>query len=92
MLKPDVPTVLARFSRQRAACLSFTSYNVANNTLEHRRNTRDDGTMRSMAQVLKEVFPGYLLAEVRVDDAAARAITTAKYVTSVRENSEIYCG
>lgn len=69
-LNPSNNLVLFRYSRQQPQALAFTSYNHVKGKIEHRRNLTPDKQIIPIAQFLKEQYPGYLLADVRVDDVA----------------------
>ena len=78
-LKPMVNTVLIRFSRQKTLLLAFTSYNSHERTIEHRRNVTKDGKTIPIATFLKEQYPGYILADVRISDMATKMNSTFAY-------------
>lgn len=82
-LRPKVDTVLIRFSRQQSLLLAFTSYNCQTCTIEHRRNVTSDGKVIPIATFLKEQYPGYLMANIRISDVATKMNSTFNYA---REN------
>lgn len=81
-LMPSVNTVLIRFSRQRPTYLAFTSFNARERTIEHRRNADRAGNPIPIATFLKEQYPGYVLADIGVDDMVTRADNTFIYARS----------
>ena len=81
-LRPKVNTVLIRFSRQKTLLLAFTAYDSQTRTIEHRRNVDPNGKVIPIATFLKEQYPGYLLAEVRIPDMATKMNSTFNYASS----------
>jgi hypothetical protein len=73
-LIPQHNTVMIRFSRQKPTYLAFTSYNHMTRSIEHRRNSDRLGRSIPIATFLKEQYPGYVLADVQVDDSVANAV------------------
>ncbi|KAH3767116.1 hypothetical protein Pelo_992 [Pelomyxa schiedti] len=77
--RPTVDTVLVRFSRQKPTQLAFTSFNVKDRTIEHRRNVDKAGRPIPIATFLKEQYPRHNLIQLGVDDEVTRTHNTFVY-------------